>query len=315
MKYKNKRIRKIYISAAALAAVGAVLCIVGVLFFVLAFCFAQNAVSNVRPMGEILATDENHAARPAHFDISCEPIKAAEAEDETYYLITDGSDYHLCGMTQESYDRVMAEYSRGDMRIEGVTKVIIDEGAREEAAAFLSEYFGRSITAETMDEYVGDVHIRATEITTAQMVKEIYILYIAFGVPILIFAMPALGGGLSRLSMYKCVKGTGEVSAETVDAQANAPESIWFEWFKVYLAPSYIIGLSNGITALRYDEIKRVYADKASAQSCKLMAAAADGVEYVLSEALYSQYLEEEIGEEKRRIIEVCKERNPDIDG
>ena len=317
MKYKNEKIRKIIGSASILTAVGAVLCAVGVLFIITAFCSADNAKDNVHSIDDILASDGNHAAKPACFEISEEPIKAADAKDETYYLITDGSEYHLCGMTQENYDRVMASYNNGDRRIEGVTKVIIDDDAREEAAVFLSEFFGEKITADSMDKYVGDVHLRATEITTANLVKEIYVLYIAFAVPMLLFAFFALTGGILKLSAYKNIKSTSNITCDIIDMEVNDPDSIWLDFFKVYLTPSYIIGLSDGITALRYDEIKRIFTRlllSGSNNKLVLKAVTLDDTEYEIAPSVYVNAFYSDLQEEKRQIYDVCGERNPSIE-
>lgn len=317
MKYTNKNIRKIFKSASILTAVGAALCLIGVLFIILAFASANNAKDNVHAMDEILASDGNHAARPAWFEISEEPVRAADTKDEIYYLITDGSRYHLCGMTQENYDRVVTSYHNGDRRIEGVTKVIIDDDARDEAAQFLSEFFGKNITADSMDRYVGDVHLRATEITTANLVKEIYVLYIAFAVPMLLFAFFALAGGILKPSAYKNIRCTGKVTCDVIDMEANDPDSIWLDFFKVYLTPSYIIGLSDGITALRYDEIKRIFTRLQSAGSSNklvLKAVTLDGTEYEIAPSVYVNAFYSELQEEKRQIYDVCGERNPSIE-
>lgn len=317
MKYTNKKIRKIFTLASVLTAVGAALCLIGVSFIIIAFVSANNAKYDVRAMDDILVSDGNHAARPAWFEISEEPIKAADTKDETYYLITNGSEYHLCGMTQENYDKVMTSYHNGDRRIEGVTKVIIDDNARDEAAFFLSEFFGKNITADSMDKYVGDVHLRATEITTANLVKEIYVLYIAFAVPMLLFAFFALAGGILKLSAYKNIISTGKVTCDIIDMEANDPDSIWLDFFKVYLTPSCIIGLSDGITVLRYDEIKRIFTQLQSTgnnNKLVLKAVTLDGAEYEIAPSVYVNAFYSELQEEKRQIYDVCGERNPSIE-
>jgi len=317
MKYKNEKFRKIIGSASILTAVGAVLCAVGIAFIITAFCSADKAKANVRAMDDILASDGNHAAKPACFEISEEPVRVARTKDETYYLITDGSRYHLCGMTQEDYERVMTDFESGDRRIEGITKVIIDDAAREEAAVFLSDFFGEKITADSMDKYVGDVHLRAKEITTKNLIKEIYVLYIAFAVPILLFAVFALLGGISNILTYKNIKSTGKVTPEMLDREANSPESIWLDFFKVYLTPSYIIGLSDGITALRYAEIKRIFTElqtEGSSKKLVLKAVTLDGTEYAIAPSVYVNAFYSELQEEKKQIYAVCGERNPSIE-
>ena len=317
MKYTNEKIRKIIGSASILTAVGAVLSFIGMLLIAVALCSADKAKDNVRAMDDILASDGNHAAKPAYFEISEEPVRVARTKDETYYLITDGSRYHLCGMTQEDYERVMTDFESGDRRIEGVTKVIIDDDAREEAAYFLSEFFGTNITADSMDKYVGDVHLRAKEITTKNLIKEIYILYKAFAVPILLFAVFAKLGGILKLSAYRNIKSTKNVTCDIIDMEANSPESIWLDFFKVYLTPSYIIGLSDGITALRYDEIKRIFTEMQTAGSSnKLMlkAVTLDGTQYEIAPSVYVNAFFSELQEEKKQVYAVCGERNPSIE-
>ncbi len=313
MKFKNERIRKLYRSAALLTAVGAVLCLTGILFFITAFLSAEKAKSNLRPMDDILSSKGNHAAKPAYFDIDREPVKVAEAKDESYYLITNGNRHYLCGMTQESFDKVIADYNNGNTRIEGVTKVIIDDGARKAAAAFLSEYFSESLTEETIDDYVGDVHIRATEITTWHLLREIYVLYIAFAVPILIFAVPVLIGGSSKLCLYNTVSGSKGVTPKMADEQANSPDSLWLENFGVYLAPEYIIGIKNGIIALRYDEIKRIVFTETvgSAKKTLLNAEMSDGKVYTPGEAMFYRYLENDGIFEEDLILDTFIARSP----
>jgi len=316
MKYTNKIIRKKYNAAVLMTCAGALLCFIGLLFIFNAITSGQKARENVKPMNDILAADGNHAAKPASFTIDREPVKAAETKDESYYLITDGIDYHLCGMTPESYEKVITNYRNGDNVIEGVTKVIIDDSAREQAAEFLSEYFGAAITAETIDDYVGDVHLRATEITAWQMIKEIYILYIAFAVPILIFAVFLLPMGILRLSSYSKINGTGKLTASALDAEANDPKSLWLEHFNVYLTPSYLIGLSDDITALSYNEISNlsVSVSDYEANTMVLTAISMENEEYTVSKAQYVRTFYNEIDEEKRIIFSRCREQNPSID-
>lgn len=315
--YTNTKIRKIINSAAAIAAIGALLCIAAILLAVTAFTGAEKAKTSLLPMAEVLELEGNHAARPAYFDINCEPVLVAHSEDEDYYLLTDGSEHYLCGMTSKSYAWVMENLSRSDMRITGVTKVIIDDEAKAQAAQFLSKHLGKEITADTLDNYVGDVHLRATEMTTWQLVKEIYVLNIAFAVPILLISLIMLFLGLSRISSYSKIKCTGDVTPQIVDSQVNSSESLWIPAFELYLAPSFIIGLSHGLTALRYDEIQRLYTIGSTSDNynkLSLIAVVADGSEYVLSEAMFTSLFREMVSDQLAAIFAICKEHNRSID-
>lgn len=315
LKYTNRNIRKSYRYEAVLTVAGAVLCLIGILLFVTGFYGADKAKNNVRPIEEILSENGNHAAKPAFIEISRLPVKVAENEYEDYYLVTDGREYYISGMTEENYARIASACeASGGTRLEGVTKVIIDEEARNQIADAVSEILGKEINEESLDSYVGDIHIRAVEISTKSMIKEIYILNFAFGIPILLFGIAFLIGGTKGLAGYRSITCMEEITPEMLDKEANAEGSKWLSYLSIYLTPTFIAGFSEGITALRYDEIAHIYGAVQNAENARdkfsVVALAMDGREYTISEVTDGTF-GWIIKEQLNTIYEVCRLHNP----
>ena len=52
--------------------------------------------------------------------------------------------------------------------------------------------------------------------------------------------------------------GSVKLSPQEIDEQANLPESQWFERPGLYCTPEILIGVKNGMTAVRYDDIEKI---------------------------------------------------------
>ena len=286
---------------------GSWLCVSGVLSSV-------KRKDTARPLQEILTDKGNHAARPAYLDIQEVPVKITESKYENYYLVTDGQDDYISGMTEKDYERVRSAYEeKGTVHLTGVTKVIIDKEAREEIAGFVSNLYGRTISAETMDDYVGDVHIRATELTTQSMLREIYALHICLGIPLLLFGAGFFAGEGRGFFKYGKISGSNAVTPKDLDREANAPGARWLPCTKIYLTQNFIAGFGDGITALRYDEIARIYGRYQQTKDEKevfvIRAIAVDGQEYCMAEVFTQWSVEQEVSEEMQLIYAECRER------
>lgn len=318
LKYTNANIRKSYRYETILAAAGAVFCLASLLLCVTCAVSVRRAKDNVRPMGEVLLESGNHAAKPVVLELSDAPVQVAQSKGETYYLVTDGSAYYICGMTAESEQQFASlDRSPWSLRLEGITYVIVDKETRNQIAEALSGHFGREIRPEDLDQAVGDVYLRAGMLTTGSILKGIYILRIVFAVPLAIFGIAFLIGGCGGLAKYKKINGFGNITPEVLDSEANAKDSKWLKHSKIYLTPSLVAGFSGGITALRYEQIVRIYGGQKDPEDLKgkflIVAVAADKKEYTLCETMAAGTLDMLLMQELKLICQECKVRHPDI--
>lgn len=318
LKYTNANIKKSYRYETILAAAGALFCLVSLLLCVTCAVSVRRAKDNVRPMGEVLSEGGNHAAKPVFLE-QCETlVQVAQNKGETYYLVAEGREYYICGMTEES-EKQFASLDRSPwhLRLEGITYVITDRETRNQIAEALSVCFGREIRPEDLDQVVGDVCLRAGTLTAGSILKGIYILRIAFAVPLAIFGIAFLTGGCGGLAKYKKITGTGGITPELLDSEANAQGSRWLRHSKIYLTPALIAGFRGGITALRHEEIVRIYGGQKDPEDLKgifsIVAVAADKKEYTLCETPSAGTLDMLLLQELNLIYRECKARHPEI--
>lgn len=192
-----------------------------------------------------------------------------------------------------------------------------DKETKEQIAEALSGCFEKDIRAGDLDELVGDVYLRAGTLTAGSILKGIYILRIVFAVPLAIFGIAFLIGGNTGLAKYRKINCTGNITPETLDSEANAKGSKWLKHSKIYLTPALIAGFSNGITALRYEEIVRICGGQKDPEDLKgkfsIVAVAADKKEYTLCEMPAAGTLDMLLAQELNLIYRECKARHPKI--
>lgn len=314
MKYTNVNIRKICKTDEIKGIVGFVVCAISILLMISGVTGAVKIKNEVKPINEILLGKGNHAAKPAFFEINEVPVKVGEDKHEGYYLVTNGYQYYISGMQEEEFATLQSELEKSESaRLEGVTKVIIDDKVRERIAAALSLAFGKNIDSDTMDEYIGDVQIRVVPINTKAMIKEIYILNFAFGIPILLIGIIALFSGVRGIQSYSRIKSLKEITVEELDKELNENGAKWLGYFQIYLTKSFVVGSFKGITALRYDEMKHIYIADGENENLSVMAKVADGTEFVLAKVQALNTLENKMVEEISLLYDICKNRNADI--
>lgn len=319
LKYTNANIKKSYRYETVLAAAGALFCLISLLLCVSCAVSVRRAKDNVRPMREVLSEGGNHAAKPVFLE-QCETlVQVAQNKGETYYLVAEGKEYYICGITKESEKQLASlDKSPWHLRLEGITYVLTDKETKAQIAAALSDCFEREIRPEDLDQVVGDVYLRAGMLTTGAILKGIYILRIVFAVPLAIFGIAFLTGGNTGLAKYRKITCIGEITPELLDSEANAEGAKWLKHSKIYLTPALIAGFSNGITALRYEEITRIYGgqkdpDDSKSNKFLIVAVAADKKEYTLCETPSAGTLDMLLMQELNLIYRECKAHHPEI--
>lgn len=316
--YTNTNIKKSYRYETMLTVAGAVFCLMSLLLCVSCAVSVRRAKENIRPMGEVLSEGGNHAAKPVVLELSEAPVQVAQSKEETYYLVTDGSAYYICGMTEESKEQLASlDRSPWHLRLEGITYVITGNETKDQIAEALSGHFGREIGAGDLGAVVGDVYLRVGTLTAGAILKGIYILRIAFAVPLLIFGIAFLIGGNTGLAKYRKITCAGEITLQLLDSEANAKDSKWLKHSKIYLTPTLIAGFSGGITALRYEEIVRIYGGQKDPEDLKgnfsIVAVASDKNEYTLCEMPAAGTLDMLLTQELKLIYRECKAHHPKI--
>lgn len=237
---------------------------------------------------------------------------------ETYYLVKDGSAYYICGMTAESEKQLASlDKSPWHLRLEGITYVLTDKEMKNRIAEALSGCFEKEVRTEDLNGLVGDVYLRAGTLTAGSILKGIYILHIVFAVPLMIFGIAFLTGGNTGLAKYRKIACMGEITPQLLDSEANAKDSKWLKHSKICLTPALIAGFSNGITALRYEEIVRIYGGQKDPKDLNgkfsIVAVAADKKEYTLCEMTAAGTLDMLLAQELNLIYRECKARHPKI--
>lgn len=288
LKYTNESIRNIYKVDKVLLWIGMGMFVAGAILFLSGLWTANRMVKEIKPIEQVLSEEGNHANKTAYVNLTEAPVKITEDQYEGYYLITDGEHLYISGMQEADYNKLNADYLEyGSVVLEGVTKVIIDEDVREDIAAYLSS-IGVSCDSETIDDYIGGVQIRVSEISFSSMLKEGASVPLILGGLLWLFGVFFLINEYSSLLKYRKITSIRDVTPAQLDEEANDPESIYLGEICMYLTPSFVVGLYNGITVLRYDEITDIYISKCNEENSqnkiKITARGVNDFEYLLYE-------------------------------
>lgn len=195
--------------------------------FLLGFGFVKAKVQldSVKPLENVLQERFGHANKTAYIEIIRVPQKISEDKYESYYLVETETDTFISGMQSEQFDVLKHEVEQnGKARLEGMTKVIVDDNVKED-----------------VNEYAGDefIHIRVTKLTYGNILKEGYSVNLILGGIISIVSLFIVWKNLCALGRYK------NPNAKLIDEECNQKDAIWLNAFSIYLTKNYLVALFN----------------------------------------------------------------------
>ena len=113
----------------------------------------------------------------------------------------------------------------GTARVEGMTKVVIDENVKK----IVSEYINHKFIA-----------IRMTKLTYGKILKEGYFVNLDIG------GILILIGILLVLTQVRAIEKYRHPLAEQIDEECNQPDALWLNDFRIYLTKSFLVSVYGG---------------------------------------------------------------------
>ena len=238
MKYTNKHLKNSYKPIVCLIWTGVIIFMASSALFVSGFIFAKKQMGNIHPLETVLTEYSNSANKVAYIEIVKVPEKISEDQYEGYYIVTTDSDNYISGMQEEQFETLKKEVEeKGKARLEGFTKVVIDKQVIEDAKLYLNE---------------DCIHIRVTELTYGNVLKEGYIVNLILGGLVAFVGAIIAFWGMSQLNNYK------HPEAEKIDEECNRKDAVWLNDYKIYLTNSYIVTTDGGISTIDIGSVVEV---------------------------------------------------------
>lgn len=231
MKYTNKHIKEEYKFNQIWRTIGIILLLIGIFLVGFGLIQTKRKMDYVRPFEQVLQEEANPANHTAYIDIIRVPEKLAENKYEGYYLVTTAGESYIAEMQPEQFaDLKQRVEENGTARVEGMTKVVIDENVKK----IVSEYINHKFIA-----------IRMTKLTYGKILKEGYFVNLDIGGILIWF------GILLVLTQVRAIEKYRHPMAEQIDEECNQPEALWLNNFRIYLTKSFLISVYGGkLTAL-----------------------------------------------------------------
>ena len=238
MKYTNAHLKSSYKISKALFNISLFGLILGTFILSFGFVRTKQQMDNVKSLARVLSEQSNPANKTAFIDIVEVPKKISEDEYEIYYLVTTKEDNYISGMQKEQFEVLKKEVEKcGVARLEGFTKVIIDEQVKKDVAEYIDEK---------------SIHIRVTELTYLKTLKEGYLVNLILGGLIFIMSMILVVFEIKDLKKYK------NPQAKIIDEECNRNDSIWLNEYQIYLTNNYVVTTYNGINAIDIKNVKEI---------------------------------------------------------
>ena len=236
MKYTNSHLKAAYRIYLIVLYIGIVCLIFGTFLLGFGFMKTKMQLDSVQPLENVLQEKSNHANKTAYIEIIRIPQKISEDKYESYYLVTTETNTYISGMQSEQFEVLKHEVEQnGKARLEGMTKVIIDDKVKED----VKQYIG--------NEYI---QIRVTELTYGSILKEGYIVNLILG---------GITSLISLLLIYKNAYALGKYrnpKAKLIDEECNQKDAIWLNAYCIYLTKNFLVTLYNErITAIETETI------------------------------------------------------------
>lgn len=238
MKYTNEHIKESYFLYKVSLYIFSVGIGLGITLLLWGFITVGIQMNNIAPLDAVLTQYSNPANKTAYLEIVEVPQKIAEDKYESYYLVRTETEIYISGMQEEQYAALKEEVvEKGKIKLEGMTKVIIDEQVLENVAEYLNKEH---------------IHLRATELSYSGVLKEGYIVNLILGGLFTLFSLAFIFGSNSELKKYE------NPQAKQIDEECNRDDSKWLGEYKIYLTNSFLMSIYNGLTAIDIDAISSV---------------------------------------------------------
>ena len=238
MKYTNEHIKKLYFPYKVLVNLFSVFAGLGIILLLYGFIATGNKMNNIAPLEEVLTQYSNPANKVAYLEIIEVPQKIAEDKYEAYYLVRTESGNYISGMQEEQYEVLKEEVEKnGKAKLEGATKVIIDDNVLDNVAPYLNKKH---------------IHLRVIKLNYGGILKECYIVNLILGGILVLVSFAVIFGSASELKKYKNPK------AKQIDEECNRKSAKWLGEYEIYLTDSFLVSMYGGITAIDIDKISSV---------------------------------------------------------
>lgn len=236
MNYTNPHLKAAYKIYLIGLYIGIVFLMFGAFLLSLGFLGTKTQLDSIQPLDAILQEKSNHANRTTYIEIIQIPQKISEGEYESYYIVTTETNAYISGMQSEQFTVLKHEVEQnGIARLEGMTKVIIDDGVKEDVKPYID------------NEYI---HIRVTELTYGSILREGYLVNLILGGMISLAGLLFMWWNACVLGKFKNPK------AKLIDEECNREDAIWLNEYRIYLTKSFLITLYNAsITAIDINTI------------------------------------------------------------
>lgn len=237
MKYTNKHIKEEYKFNQIGRTIGMILLVIGIFLVAFGLIQTKRRMDYVRPFEQVLQEESNPANQTAYIDIIRAPEKLAENKYEGYYLATAAEESYIVEMQPEQFaDLKQRVEENGTARVEGMTKVVIDENVKK----IVSEYINHKFIA-----------IRMTNLTYGKILKEGYFVNLDIG------GILILIGILLVLTQVRAIEKYRHPLAEQIDEECNQPDAFWLKDFRIYLTKSFLVSVYGGkLTALDLTKVQ-----------------------------------------------------------
>ncbi|MCR5214270.1 MAG: hypothetical protein K6E10_07620 [Eubacterium sp.] len=330
MLYKNKHIKSIYSFAFTFLITGMVLFFIGGTLIIYGLIRTNQVMDQKMAYDQVLELEGNHAVHVAYFEFTEVPVKVGQDGDEGFYLLTDGKKYVIAGMKKSQYEKVLGEFMKtASYTLYGSTNYIPDKDIRKEIAENLSIELGQDINVDNMDQVVGDVQIRYTEMTYRAILKENFSPNMIVGGILAVVGAIMFMGNFSEIINFRKVQSISGISAKDIDKSACKEGAIWYPNIRVYVTPDMLVGLISdvghmhfGQVALRYNEIVRIYGYNEKSKDSneivkninyKIIVEAIDGNRYELCDEGNMSYKKEYVIGEMNSMFAECQKKSPSI--
>ena len=237
MKYTNKHIKEQYKFNQIWRTIGIILLLMGIFLVGFGLIQTKRKMDYVRPFEQVLQEESNPANQTVYIDIIRVPEKLAENKYEGYYLVTTAEESYIAEMQPEQFaDLKQRVEENGTARVEGMTKVVIDENVKK----IVSEYINHKFIA-----------IRMTKLTYGKILKEGYFVNLYIGGILIWF------GILLVLTQVRAIEKYRHPLAEQIDEECNQPDALWLNDFSIYLTKSFLVSVYGGkLTALDLTKVQ-----------------------------------------------------------
>ena len=237
MKYTNKHIKEEYKLNQIGRTIGMILLVIGILLVGFGMIQTKRKMDYVRPFELVLQEESNPANQTAYIDIIRVPEKLAENKYEGYYLVTTAEESYIVEMQPEQFvDLKQRVEENGTARVEGMTKVVIDENVKTIVSAYINHKF---------------IAIRMTKLTYGKILKEGYFVNLDIGGILILIGISMVFIQVRAIKKYR------HPLAEQIDEECNQPEALWFNDFRIYLTKNFLVSVYGGkLTALDLAKVR-----------------------------------------------------------